>query len=190
MKKTITIYGASSAQLDPVYTDGAYRLGRAIALAGATLVSGGGRTGLMAAAEEGAMSAGGTTVGIVPEFMVERGWQHTGLTHLEIVPDMHTRKATMARMADAVIALPGGVGTFEELMEIITWRQLGLFGGNVVIFNINGYYDPLLTMFGESIRQGFMRPDHRELFTVVTSVEDAVAAALADPLQRTFSNKF
>lgn len=190
MEKNITVYGASSSTLAKIYTDTAYLLGQAIARAGATVVTGGGRTGMMAAVEEGAMAEGGKTIGVIPEFMIERGWQHKGLTHMEIVPDMHTRKATMARLAYAVIALPGGIGTFEELMEIITWRQLGLFGGNIVIFNINNYYDAMLSMFSHAIEEGFMRPDHRSLFTVAESVDEALAAALAEPEHLNPSPKF
>lgn len=190
MTKSITVYGASSSTLAPIYTETAYRLGQALARAGIEVITGGGRTGMMAAVEEGAMAEGGKTTGIIPEFMYEREWHHKGLSRLEIVPDMHTRKATMARLADAVIALPGGIGTFEELFEIITWRQLGLFGGNIVIFNINNYFAPMLSMFSQAIGEGFMRPDHKNLFTVAESVEEALAAATADPLEQDFSPKF
>lgn len=190
MKKSITVYGASSGSLAPIYTETAYRLGQAIARAGVSVITGGGRTGMMAAVEEGAMSEGGETIGVIPRFMIERGWHHKGLSKLETVPDMHTRKAMMARLADAVIALPGGIGTFEELFEIITWRQLGLFDGNIVIFNINNYYAPILSMFGKAISENFMRPDHKELFTVAESIEEALSAALAEPLEHSFSPKF
>lgn len=188
--KTVTVYCASAKGLAPVYVNAAYNLGKALAKADARVVTGGGRSGLMAAVEEGTLAAGGHTIGVIPEFMVERNWHHTGLSEMKIVPDMHTRKAMMARISSAAIALPGGIGTFEELMEIITWRQLGLFGGNVVIYNVNNYYNPILEMFDKAIEQGFMRPDHRNLFVVANSEEEAVAAALAEPGPQVFSPKF
>ena len=128
----VTIYGASSPKINPAYLEAADRVGRLLAHAGVPLVCGGGRTGIMAAAIDGAITAGGTAIGVLPEFMVERQWQHPGLTRMEVTPDMHARKELMAGMARAVIAMPGGVGTLEELLEIITWRQLGLYQGNVV----------------------------------------------------------
>ncbi|MCM1066198.1 MAG: TIGR00730 family Rossman fold protein [Muribaculaceae bacterium] len=189
-KNTLTIYCASSATLAPVYTEAAAALGRAAALAGADIVTGGGYTGLMGAVADAALAAGGKVTGIIPRFMEERGWHHRGLSELRIVDGMHSRKELMASLATAAIALPGGVGTFEELMEIITWRQLGLFSGNVVIFNVNGYYDPLLAMMDRAIAEGFMRPDHRSIFTVATSVEETLAAAFAEPEAKEWSPKF
>ena len=151
MDTTVTVYCASARNLDSIYTATAAELGRALAQRGIRLVTGGGATGLMGAVENGALEAGGEATGIIPEFMYENGWQHKGLSHLEIVRDMHARKSRMAALADAVIALPGGIGTFEELLEIITWRQLGLYHGTVVIFNVNNYYAPLLSMFEQAI---------------------------------------
>lgn len=190
MNKTVTVYCASARNLDPIYTATASELGRALAQAGIRLVTGGGATGLMAAVENGALEAGGEAVGIIPEFMYENGWQHKGLTHLEIVRDMHARKSRMAALADSVIALPGGIGTFEELLEIITWRQLGLYHGNVVIFNVNNYYAPLISMFEQAIGQGFMRPEYRNLYKVTESVEETLAAVLAEPISGDFPQKF
>ncbi len=190
MKHTLTIYCASSATLAPIYTEAAAALGRAAAEAGAAIVTGGGYTGLMGAVADAALAVGGHVTGVIPRFMEERGWHHRGLSELRVVDDMHIRKATMAALATAAVALPGGVGTFEELLEIITWRQLGLFKGNVVIFNVNGYYEPLLAMFDRAIEQGFMRPDHREIFTVADTVEDVLAASFALPSEKQWSPKF
>lgn len=187
---TVTVYCASSDRLDPVYVNAAYELGQALALAGARLVTGGGKTGLMEAVERGALAHGGTAIGVIPQFMVDRGWHNTALSQLEIVPDMHTRKATMARLSTASIALPGGIGTFEELMEILTWRQLGLYDGNIVIYNVNGYYDPMLEMLERCIGQGFMPAKYRSLYAVATGVEQAVKYALAEPSHETFPTKF
>lgn len=161
--KGITIYGASSPAIDRQYLDAARRAGELLGEAGVDLICGGGRTGIMAAAIDGALSAGGTATGVLPAFMVERSWQHTGLTRMEVTPDMHSRKELMASLSRGVIAMPGGVGTLEELLEIITWRQLGLYQGNIVILNTGGYYDPLIAMLSRSIEQRFMNPDHATL---------------------------
>lgn len=151
MIKTICIYCASSTQIDPVYFDHARLLGKQIAEAHIRIVNGAGNIGLMGAVSDAALQAGGEVVGVIPRFMVEQGWNHTGLTETVIVNDMHERKQTMARLADAVIALPGGYGTLEELLEIITWKQLGLYLNPIVILNTNGYYDPLLQMFRQAV---------------------------------------
>lgn len=189
MERLITVYCGSSSSLAPVFTEAAAALGREIALAGATLVTGAGRTGLMGAVADAAMAAGGRAVGIIPQFMVDRGWQHDGMSELIITPDMHERKQRMAR-SGACIALPGGIGTFEELCEILTWRQLGLYGGNVVIYNVADYYAPFLAMFDRAVSQGFMRPDHRALFKVAATASEAVAMALEEPVAECFSPKF
>lgn len=185
----IVVYGASSENIKQAYKDAAYRTGQLIALAGRELVCGGGRQGLMRAAIDGALSQGGEATGVLPQFMIDNAWQHPGLTHMISAPDMHTRKRTMASMALATIACAGGCGTFEELLEIITWRQLNLFRGQVVILNTDGYYDPLLQMFDRAIAEGFMHKDHRRLFTVAATPEEAVEVALRPVDSTTFSQK-
>ena len=189
LSDAIVVYGASSAHIDPAYKEAARQLGERIARSGMTLITGGGRSGLMAASIEGAISAGGKAVGILPQFMVERQWGHPSLSEVIVTPDMHTRKRTMASMTRAAIALPGGCGTLEELLEIITWRQLGLFGGNVVIANINGYYAPLLQMLEQTIAEGFMHTDHRQLWAVATTPAEAVEMALRPITATHFSQK-
>lgn len=189
-KKAITVYCASSPAIDEEYFEAARELGRRIALSGACLVTGAGNMGLMGAVNDAAIAAGGETVGVIPEFMVSRGWHHDGLSRLIVTKDMHERKSLMASLAHGVIALPGGIGTFEELCEIITWRQLGLYSGNIVIYNVRGYYDPLLNMLDHAISEGFMRPDHNSIYQVVNNAEEAVAAALAPVGHREFSAKF
>lgn len=188
-KRAVTVYGASSPLVARRYKEAAYALGQALAEAGMDLVSGGGREGLMAAAIKGALDAGGRTVGVLPGFMVERGWNHTGLTEMITVPSMHERKRTMASLSRAAVALPGGCGTFEELLEIITWRQLGLYQGHVVILNVDGYYDPLIGMLDRSIAEHFMNDDHRKLWYVTDSVADAVARIIKPAEIREFSQK-
>ena len=173
-RKTIVVYGASSADAEKVFVDAAYELGGLIAKAGKRLVSGSGRTGLMAAVENGALDAGGVSIGIIPQFMVDNGWLHEGLTETIVTPTMHERKNRMSQMADAVIALPGGTGTFEELFEIITWKMLGLFVKPIVILNTDNYYDPLLQMLDRTSDRHFMNPVFRRLWSVAQTPDEAI----------------
>ena len=173
-RETVVVYGASSAEAEKVFVDAAYELGGLIAHAGTRLVSGAGSTGLMAAVENGALDAGGVSIGIIPQFMVDNGWLHEGLTEVIITPSMHERKNRMARMADAVIALPGGTGTFEELFEIITWKMLGLFVKPIVILNTDNYYDPLLEMLDRTARRHFMNPVFSKLWAVAQTPQEAL----------------
>lgn len=189
-KKYVTIYCGSSDHAPEAALAAAREAGRLLAQAGATLITGGGRSGLMGAAAEGALAAGGEVTGIIPGFMVERGWHNTALTRLLTVDGMHQRKALMASMSHGVIALPGGIGTFDELTEIITWRQLGLYSGNIVIGNINGYFRPYLTLLDHAVAEGFMHPAHLELFTVCNTAAEAVAAALAPASKVDLQPKF
>lgn len=179
IERGILIYGASHDDIDEVFRNAAEQTGRLIGEAGYPLISGGGKGGLMRCAIDGVLSAGGRAIGVLPQFMVERGWQHPGLSKMVIAADMHERKSTMAALAMGVIAFPGGCGTLEELLEIITWRKLGLFAGNIVILNIDGFYDPLLEMLEHTIERRFMLPEHRRLWSVATTPEQAVALVLA-----------
>lgn len=189
--QAITVYCASSTHAEPRLVEAARELGRLIALSGYPLVTGAGNMGLMGAVNDGAIAASGTTIGVIPRFMVERGWHHHGLTRLEIVDDMHRRKEMMASLARAVIALPGGFGTLEELLEIITWRQLGLYHGNIVILSIDGYYDKLLDMFDHAVGTHIINADHASaLFSVATTPEEAVKQALAETMPFNLSPKF
>lgn len=182
MIQTICIYSASSTQIDPVYFDHARLLGRQLAEAHIRIVNGAGNIGLMGAVSDAALEAGGEVTGVIPRFMVEQGWNHTGLTETIVVNDMHERKQTMARLSDAVIALPGGYGTLEELLEIITWKQLGLYLNPIVILNTNGYYDPLLQLFRQAVDERFMRPLHADLWAVADTPEEAVRLAQTLPV--------
>ncbi|MDE7397567.1 MAG: TIGR00730 family Rossman fold protein [Muribaculum sp.] len=178
----VTVYGASSSKINRIYLEAAYNVGRILAQHGIPVISGGGRGGIMEAAIDGAISADGVTVGVLPGFMVEREWNHPGLSRTIVTDTMHERKATMAAMSRGVIAMPGGVGTLDELFEIITWRQLKLYKGNVVICNIGGFYDPLLTHLAHTADEGFMRKGAPEkLWSVATTPEEAVEMALAVP---------
>lgn len=178
----ICVYAASSGLANNAFTAAAERLGAAIAHRGHTLINGAGRTGLMAASTNGALAAGGEAVGVIPQFMIDHGWQHEGMTRLIVTPDMHTRKEQMAAMADACIALPGGVGTLEELLEIITWKQLGLFVKPIVVLNIDSYFDPLLAQLKRAVDEQLMRPLHTGLWCATASPEEAVKLCETTPL--------
>lgn len=175
-KKGIAVYCASAPDIDKVYFDFARELGALIAKAGLQVVNGGGRAGLMGATIEGAVAAGGEVTGVLPRFMVEKGWDHKDLTRRIITETMHERKLTIAEMSAGAIALPGGVGTLDELFEIITWRQLGLYDGSVVIVNIDGFYDHLLAHLQGACDRHFMRG--RGLWSVATTPEEALRMAL------------
>ncbi len=178
----ICVYAASSGQVPDVYVDAARQLGAALAQRGHTLVNGAGRTGLMGATTEACTAAGGEAVGVIPEFMIEQGWEHKGMSRLIITKDMHSRKETMAETAEACIALPGGVGTLEELLEVITWKQLGLYLKPIVIFNVNGYFDDLLRMLRKAVDERFMRRQHAEIWRVATTAEEALDFCETTPL--------
>ena len=174
MAKTVCVYCASSSRVDSLYFEAATRLGSLIAQKGMTLVTGGGCQGLMCAVEDGALENGGKAIGVIPRFMVDCGWQHTGLTELRITADMHERKKMMADLADAVIALPGGCGTMEELLEIITWKQLGLYLNPIIILNTGGYYTPLIEQLERAVETNFMGEIHSKIWSVASTPEEAL----------------
>ena len=188
--QAICVYCASSANIDQSYIDAAFKLGALIADSGHAMVCGAGRTGLMGAVIDGTLSREGKAIGIIPQFMVENGWHHPHLSHMEVTPDMHTRKETMARMSKAVIAMPGGCGTLEELLEIITWQQLGLFDGKIIILNINNYFNPLLAMLNKAIEDGFMKKDHINIWNVASTPSQAVEMALNNSVKLSLSSKY
>lgn len=178
---SVCVYCASSTQIDDKYFRAAEELGTLIAQKGLRLITGAGRMGLMNTVEEAALAAGGKVTGIIPAFMVKEGWHHTGLTELIETTSMHERKQMMADLSDAAIALPGGCGTFEELLEIITWKQLGLYLGPVIILNIDGYYDHLLALLDRALEDKFMRDIHAHIWKVATSPEEAVELLFNTP---------
>ena len=178
---SVCVYCASSTQIDEKYFRAAEELGTLIAQKGLRLVTGAGNMGLMCAVEDAALAAGGKVTGIIPSFMIEEGWHHTGLTELIETASMHERKQMMADLSDGAIALPGGCGTFEELLEIITWRQLGLYLGPVIILNIDGYYDYLLAQLGRALEDKFMRDIHAGIWQVATTPKEAVELLFNTP---------
>ncbi len=174
--KSVCVYCASSSKINPVYFDAARELGKLLAQNSVRCVCGAGNQGLMGALADSALENGGEVLGVIPRFMVDEGWCHPRLTETIVTADMHERKERMAREADAVIALPGGCGTMEELFEIITWKQLGIFLNPIVILNIDGYYDGLIEMLHRAIAENFMRDEHRRMWQVVTTPQEAVDA--------------
>ena len=172
--KSVCVYCASSTRISPIYFEIAEKLGRLLALNHINLVNGDGCVGLMAEISNAVLKAGGTVTGVIPRFMVENGWHHQELTRLVVTETMHERKQLMAEMSDGVIALPGGCGTMEELLEIITWKQLGLYLKPIVILNIDGYYNPLLDMLKNAVDQNFMRPEHQNIWQVAETAEEAI----------------
>ena len=188
-KGNVCVFGASSANIDARYADDARELGRCLAENGWRCVNGGGSVGLMGAVTDGTLDAGGEVTGVIPKFMVDNGWCYDRLEDVVVTADMHQRKQIMSEMADAVIALPGGVGTLEELLETLTWRQLGLVKTPIIILNSLGYYDNLLSMLSHAIDEGFMKQSHARLWQVATTPEQAIAL-LDDCPPVTFEPKY
>jgi hypothetical protein len=159
----VCVFCGSSDSIAPHYLEAARELGELLAARGTAIVFGGGRTGLMGALADGALQRGGHVVGILPGMFNTAELAHAGLSELVVVEGMHERKARMAGLADAFIALPGGFGTLEELFEILAWAQLGLHSNPVGLLNVRGYYDPLLAMIEQAEREGFLYSEHRHL---------------------------
>src|SRR6185295_12805233 len=181
MIRTVCVYCASSDRTPPVYLEAAARLGRALAEAGIGVVYGGSSLGSMGRMSAAALEAGGKVTGILPRFMDELEWGNRALTELRIVDDMHERKRLMLELSDAVIALPGGCGTLEELFEAITWKRLGLYFGPVLLVNVNRFYDPCLELLNRTVDEGFMNEKHRAMWTVVPGPEHVVEALRTTP---------
>ncbi len=174
--KSICVYCGCSDKILPEYLDGAWAMGTAIARRGLQLWYGAGSTGMMGAVADGVLQAGGEVIGVIPEVFNTPELCHTGLTRLEVVSTMHARKARLAEMADAFIALPGGFGTLEEFFEIITWAQIGLHRKPVGLLNQRRYYDPLLGMAEQARREGFIYAEHLALFNVAEQPEPLLDA--------------
>lgn len=177
----VTVYAASSQALSPDYINAAQRLGKTLGEAGVCIIYGGGGHGLMGAVAEAALAAGTEVHGVIPEFLTRIEAGHRGLTSMEVVEDMRTRKARMLEGSDAVIALPGGCGTFEELFEAMTLKRLGQFLGPIVLINTNGYYDRLLDFLQHSVREHFMNRSHLDMWQSVAEPEQVLTALGAAP---------
>lgn len=186
----IAVYCASSTQIDECYFKDARRLGNLMADKGITLVNGAGNMGLMAESADGCLEKGGKAIGVIPTFMIGEGWCHNGMTEIIETADMHERQAKMAEMTDAGIFLPGGCGTFAELSELITWKQLGLYLKPIILLNTKGYFDSLLNTLHQAITENFMRPVHADIWKVAPTPEEALKMALETPLWDTSIRRF
>jgi uncharacterized protein (TIGR00730 family) len=163
MIRRICVFCGSSLGAKPVYQQAAQTVGRLLCRRGIELVYGGGHVGLMGIVADACLNEGGHVIGVIPQALADREVAHTGLTELRIVGSMHERKALMADLSDAFIALPGGYGTWEEFFEVLTWSQLGIQRKACAMLNVNGYYDPLLEMADRAVSEGFLRQVHRDL---------------------------
>ena len=177
----ICVYAASSAQIHPEFLTAAHALGERIAQAGHSLVYGGGSTGLMGAVADGALKHGGEVIGILPKFMADLEWGHPGLTELQLVEDMRERKHRLLTDSDAVVALPGGCGTLEELFEAITLKRLGIYFNPIVLLNTRGYYTALQTFMRQVIDEKFMNAEHIAMWSLVDAVESVLPEIAATP---------
>ncbi len=174
--KKVCVFCASSRQAEPIYRDVARELGLLLAKQSMTVIYGGGAVGSMGALADGALAAGGQVIGVMPQFMVDLEWAHPGLTELIIVENMRERKRQMLESADAVIALPGGSGTLEELFEAITMKRLGLFLGPIVLINTLGFYNHLSQLMQHAVNEKFMDPRHLSMWTIVDEVSEVMDA--------------
>ena len=161
--RAVCIFCGSSPGFRPVYAEAASRTGRVVAEAGLAMVYGGSKVGLMGAAADAALAAGGEVFGVLPKALARKELEPEGLTRLEIVETMHQRKARMAELSDAFIALPGGAGTLEEVFEIWTWGQLAIHAKPAAFLNVDGYYDPLRRFLDHAVDEGFVREAHRDM---------------------------
>jgi uncharacterized protein (TIGR00730 family) len=184
LKKRICVFCGSGSGSRPEYLAAADELGRRIAEGGYGLVYGGAKVGLMGAVAAGALTTGGEVIGVIPGVIVDLEIGHDGLTELHVVATMHERKAMMADKSDAFVALPGGYGTMDEFMEIVTWAQLRIHAKPCVLVNLNGYYDGLLNYFETAAREGFIKPQNRGLVQVARDATETL-----EIIERTWSEQ-
>jgi uncharacterized protein (TIGR00730 family) len=174
--KRICVYCAASPRVHPVYFEATERLAQLLARRNIEVVYGGGPVGLMGRLADTMLENGGRIKGIMPRFMKERGWNHPLVTDLEVTETMHERKAKYLVDVDGLVALPGGCGTLEELLEAITWKRLGLYTGPIVILNTNDFYEPLKEMLHRCVSENFMRERHLDMWTFVNEPEEVLGA--------------
>jgi uncharacterized protein (TIGR00730 family) len=175
MEKWVCVFCASAAGAHPRYIEAATELGRRIAERGYGLLYGGATVGAMGAVADAALARGGAVVGVIPEVIREREIDHKGLTEQHVVATMHERKAMLSSRADAFVALPGGYGTMDEFIEIVTWAQLRIHARPCVLVNVGGFYDGLLAFLDHTVREGFIAPENRGLVQIARDPEDALA---------------
>jgi uncharacterized protein (TIGR00730 family) len=181
-RRAVCVYCASSRTSHPEYREAAFRLGAVLAGQELEIVYGGGARGSMGALADGALSKGGRVVGVLPKFMADLEWGHPGLTELELVEDMRVRKHMMLTRSQAAIALPGGSGTLEELLEAITLKRLGLYLNPILLINTRGFFDPLLELLARAIEERFMDQRHARMWEVVAQPEEVPEALSRAPV--------
>ncbi|MBX8487497.1 TIGR00730 family Rossman fold protein [Pseudomonas cichorii] len=175
----LCIFSGSSPGRLPLYMEAATRLGQTLAKSGIGLVYGGASVGLMGAVADASLASGGEVIGVLPGFLAEKELAHTGLSDLRIVNSMHDRKALMAELSDGFIALPGGIGTLEELFEVWTWAQLGQHAKPCALLSIHGFYDGLTSFLDHIVNEAFLRPEHREMLIVERDIDKLLNAVLS-----------
>jgi len=180
-ERTVCVYCASSRSSHPDYRAAARRLGEVLAAEGVGIVYGGGAAGSMGALADGALARGGRVIGILPRFMADLEWGHKGLTDLQLVEDLRTRKHVMLTLSQAAIALPGGSGTLEELLEAITFKRLGLYLNPIVLVNTRGFFTPLIEQLARAVEERFMDQRHLLMWQVVATPEEVPAALASAP---------
>lgn len=180
--KRVSVFCASSNKVDNIYFDAARKLGLALTEHGISANYGGGEVGLMGALADTMMEAGGSIRGIIPQFMVDQGWNHPLVKDMLIVRDMHDRKKKLTENIDAFVALPGGVGTLEELLEMITHKQLGQVLAPIIIINTNQFFNPFLDMLRKMVEEKFMREIHQDIWKVIEDPMDVVKAIEQSPV--------
>ncbi len=187
--KRVCVYCASSNQVDNAYHEAAFLLGQILARAGITVVYGGGGIGSMGRLADGVLSENGKIIGVLPNFMAKIEWGHKGLTEMILVDDLHGRKRIMLEDADAVIALPGGTGTFEELLEAITLKRLGIYLNPIVLVNTNCFFRHLVQLLGACVQERFMDQRHLSMWQTVDHPEEVLPAiSNASPWETTARN--
>ncbi len=174
--QTLCVFCGSAKGTNPVYAEATRQLGQALVRAGLTLIFGAGHVGLMGVLADAVLEAGGKAVGVIPQALVDRELAHRALTEMHVVDTMHQRKALMADLSEAFVALPGGYGTLDETFEVLTWAQLGIHTKPIGLLNTAGYFDPLLTWIDRAVADGFLRTEHLELLNVATNPEELLEA--------------
>jgi uncharacterized protein (TIGR00730 family) len=174
--RRVCVYAGSNPGSDPAYADAARALAALMAERGLGLVYGGGKVGLMGVLADTILEHGGEAIGVMPQALIDREIGHPNLTELKVVDSMHERKALMAELADAFVALPGGIGTLEELIEVYTWSQLGIHDKACGVLNVRGYYDGLAAFLDHAVQEGFLRAQHRAVLTVAEEPEELLDA--------------
>jgi len=185
--KRICVFAGSSPGRQPQYVEAAQQLGEELCARGYDLVYGGGRVGLMGTVADSVLGHGGQVIGVIPEALAEKEVAHRGLTDLRIVTSMHERKALMAELSTAFIALPGGLGTLEELFEVLTWVQLGIHTKPCGIVNVGGYFNGLLEFISHAVEERFLKPDHQSMILVDSDIKallDAVEAFVPPAVEK------